>query len=113
MKTTKLKDLGKKFLVEDCQKIRIEGVVKKAKKSILTTLVKGMMEVGGVRVTVTSKKLHHGGERLYFKCPLCGQVVGILYKHPFQKSIGCRKCLNLEYRSRRYKGMIEGKIKKS
>jgi hypothetical protein len=28
--------------------------------------------------------------------------------HPLTSAIGSRKCLGLEYRSRRYKGMIEG-----
>jgi hypothetical protein len=33
--------------------------------------------------------------------------VGILYVHPITHAVGCRTCLGLEYRKRRFKGMAE------
>ncbi len=108
MKTINSNDLGKKYLVEECQKIRIDTVVRQARKDILGTLIHGMVEIGGIQIGITNYPLHHGGKRLWFVCPLCNQPCGIIYSHPIQKNhIGCRACLNLEYKCRRYKGMLE------
>ena len=110
MKPTTPNNLGKKYLVEDCQNIRIESMVRKAKKALVSSLVKGEVELNGFTVNLTSKPLHHGGERLWFVCPICQLAVGVLYKHITLENLGCRRCLNLEYRSRRFKGMIENNV---
>jgi hypothetical protein len=47
---------------------------------------------------------------LWFKCPLCGSRVGVLFRHPAANTVGCRRCLKLEYRKRRYKGMVENTL---
>ncbi|PLX27561.1 hypothetical protein C0581_03375 [Candidatus Parcubacteria bacterium] len=108
MKATNHNNLGRKYLVEDCKNIRIEYVVRKAKKELLNTIIKGMVEIGGYNVKITSHTLHHGGQRLWFVCPSCNQKVGIIYEHPIKNNlIGCRICLNLDYRCRAKKGMIE------
>jgi len=112
MKPTNNNNLGKKYLVEDCQNIRIDSVVRKAKKQLLNTIITGMVEIDGYDVKITSHRLHHGGERLWFVCPLCNRKVGVIYQHPIKNNlIGCRLCLDLEYRCRRFKGMVENKIK--
>lgn len=111
MKPLSRNNLGKKYLVEDCQKIRIDKVVKKAKEDLIDTLIRGQAEVDGFVVNITSHRLHHGGKRLWFECPLCELPCGIIYRHPTNRLVGCRLCLELEYKSRRYKGMIENSEK--
>ncbi len=110
MKTTTHNNLGKKYLVEDCQNIRIESMVRKAKKDLISSLTRGEAELDGFTINLTSKPLHHGGERLWFICPLCKMAMGVMYRHPISEIIGCRHCLNLEYRSRRFKGMVENNV---
>lgn len=112
MKTIKGNDYGEKYLVEDCKKIRIDEVVKKSKKQILESILHGFIELDGVSLGVTSHTLHHGGRRLFFECIICKLPCGIIYKHPVTSQIGCRQCLQLDYRSRRYKGMIENNLEK-
>ncbi len=109
MKTIIPNDLGKKYLVEDCQKIRIDSVIRVIKNDIKKVLIKGQTELNGFNINIVSTKMHHSGERLWFECSICLKPVGIMYQHPVNNYIGCRTCLNLEYKSRRYKGMIENK----
>jgi len=111
MKPIKHNYLGKKYLVENCQKIKIDTVVRKAKKDLVTVLIKGEIEINGFNINITSHTLHHKGKRLWFECPLCKQRCGVIYQHPTKNNLmGCRKCLDLDYRSRRYKGMVENNI---
>ncbi len=110
MKTITHNDLGKKYLVENCQKIRIDTLVKKTKKDLLTSILQAQIEAGGFTVNVTTNTLHHGGKRFWFECPVCKLPCGIIYKHPINNQVGCRTCLNLEYRARQYKGMVENSI---
>jgi predicted RNA-binding Zn-ribbon protein involved in translation (DUF1610 family) len=58
-------------------------------------------------IELTPSRTAFGGIRYWFKCPNCGDRVGMLFVQPITRVIGCRKCLGLEYRSRKYKGMIE------
>ena len=55
-------------------------------------------------------KTAFGGIRYWFKCPVCEMRIGVLFIHPLNRKVGCKKCLNLDYRSRRYKGMIENSV---
>jgi len=111
MKPLTHNSLGRKYLVEDCQKIRIDAIVRQAKKNIEETLIHGLVEMEGFQLNITSHRLHHGGKRLWFECPLCKLPCGIIYKHPIEgKLVGCRTCLELEYRCRRFKGMIEVRL---
>lgn len=110
MKTITHNNLGKKYLVEECKNIRIDSMVRKAKCGLIAFLVQGEAELDGFTIKLRSKPLYHGGERLWFECPICQMTVGVLYKHPMSEIIGCRRCLDLEYRSRKFKGMIENKL---
>ena len=107
MKKLTPNDLGKKYLVEDCQKIKIKEVLSKFKLEIKELILTSELESMGVNIKFTTSKTNFNGVRLWFKCPVCGKRIAMLYKHPFIKIMGCRDCLNLDYKKRRYKGMLE------
>ena len=110
MKTLNPNDLGKKYLVEECQKIRIEDFLKSYRDNLKKLVLTSELEVSGLKIELTTSKTCYNGIRFWFKCPLCGRRTGVLFKHHLTNAIGCRQCLNLEYRKRRYKGMIEGEL---
>jgi len=100
-------DLGKKYLVEECQKIQIENFLKSYRNKLKELILSSELEALGIRIELTTSKTCYNGTRFWFKCPLCEKRVGVLLKHPLTDQIGCRQCLNLEYRKRLYKGMVE------
>ena len=103
-------DFGKTFLVEECQKIKVEDFTRQYRDKIKELVLDSEVEISGWKVGFTTSKTHYNGVRLWFKCPLCGLRVGVLLKHPLTNAIGCRQCLKLEYRKRRYKGMVENLV---
>jgi len=109
MKTLNPNDLGKTFLVEECQKVRIEDFLKRYRGKLKEHILNSELEASGWHVELATSQTHYNGMRLWFRCPLCSSRVGVLFRHPLNSAIGCRKCLKLEYRKRRYKGMIESK----
>ena len=96
------------LLVEECQKIKISDFLKRTKAGLKEAMIKSELEVEGLSIGLTTSKTGYNGLRFWFRCPLCGLRAGVLFRHPVNEAIGCRKCLKLEYRIRRYKGMIEG-----
>jgi hypothetical protein len=94
-------------LVEDCQRVSISAYLRKAKEKLKKTLVTAEIELGNLTIELTASKTSFDGTRYWFKCPQCARRVGTLFVHPLTSAIGCRKCLGFEYRSRRYKGMVE------
>ncbi len=111
MKSLKLNDLGNNHLVENCQKISIVDFSREAKRKMKESFLLAEIEVAGINVGLSTSKTHMGGRRYWFKCP-CGKRVGTLFVHPVSHILGCRACLRLEYRKRRYKGMIESNLSK-
>jgi len=107
MKTFDAYHSGKRFLVEECQKISINTSLRKAREQMKKTLIASVVELGNISIELTPSNTAFGGKRYWFKCPKCQGRVGTLFVHPLSSDIGCRECLNLEYRSRRYKGMVE------
>lgn len=99
---------GKK-LTSSCRSINILSYLKLAKNQLKEAFFSSHAEIDDHNVDLISTKTGRNGARFWFKCPICGRKAGIIYKHPQNSQIGCRKCLNLEYRSRRYKGMIEAR----
>ncbi|MDC0977645.1 hypothetical protein OAR19_00135 [bacterium] len=103
-------DFGKKYLTEECQKINISDLLSnyqiKFKELLLTTQIEAL----GVDIELATSQTYFKGNRYWFKCPICERRSGIIYKHPIRSIIGCRKCLNLDYRKHRYKGMVENDI---
>ncbi|MCX6760451.1 MAG: hypothetical protein NTW46_03875 [Candidatus Nealsonbacteria bacterium] len=108
MKTLNPNDLGKKYLVEECQKISINTFSRQANKKMKEAFMTSQIEIMDKSIKLATSNLHFGGVRYWFECPLCGKKVGTLFIHPLSQRVGCRCCLKLEYRKRRYKGMIEG-----
>lgn len=109
MKSLTPNNLGKTFLVEECSKIRVEDFLKQYRGKLKEHVLNSELEAYGWNIALTTSKTYYNGVRLWFKCPLCGLRVGVLFRHPLNSMVGCRKCLKLEYRKRRYKGMIESK----
>ncbi len=109
MKSIPPNDLGK-FLVEQCQHIDVNDFVHKAKQKLKNEFVYTSLKIDGYEVDLATSDLSNGGSRIWFICSLCRRKVGKLYKHPQNQTIACRICLKLEYRSRRYKGMIENVV---
>jgi len=110
MKTLSPNDFGNKFLVEDCQKVKIKDLLKKCRERFKEVLMNAELEAMGIEIKLATSKTHYNGTRFWFKCPKCGRRVGVLYEHPLNNDIGCRTCLDLDYKKRRYKGMLEENI---
>ena len=100
-------DLGEKFMVEDCYRISMKDYLARAKAKIKEILLTSEMSLLEAPILLSESRTGYGGKRYWFTCPKCNKRLGVLLIHPISKDIGCRKCLNLEYRKRRYKGMIE------
>lgn len=107
MKTLSPNDFGKKLLAEQCQKIKISDFVRASKARIMEILIKSSIEASGHNVLLSMSKTGFGGSRFWFSCPICHKRAGVLYKHPTSQILACRKCLKLDYRKHRYKGMTE------
>ncbi len=103
-------DLGDLFVVEDCHKLKVDELVSEALKSLKLRLLQSQIQVLGVDVSITTSRTKFNGERLWFSCPRCNKRIGVLFKHPTSKIVGCRTCLNLKYKKQRFKGMIEASI---
>lgn len=103
-------DLGKNFLVEECSKIKVEDFLKRCRNNLKELIIGSELDASGWKVELTTSKTHYNGMRLWFKCPVCGLRIGVLFKHHLTDLVGCRRCLGLEYRKRRYKGMVENDL---
>ena len=110
MKSLSSSVLGNSILVEQCSKITIEETLAKITPQIKEQLLKAQLNMQGFNVDLAVTETSFGGERFWFKCPLCEKRAGVLFQHPISNLIGCRSCLGLEYKSRRYKGMLEAHI---
>ena len=102
MKSLPPNNLGKKVLVEQCQKITVNSVIRQINPIIKKALIETKLECMGLDVEIITSQT-----RYWFKCPKCEKRIGVLYQHPISNEIGCRICLNLDYRTRMCKGMIE------
>jgi hypothetical protein len=100
-------DLGKTLLVEECQKIEINTFLKMAKLKLKEALINSALSTQGIVVELTTSKTGLGGTRYWFKCPCCHRRSGTLFLPTVGQNLGCRACLGLEYRKRRFRGMIE------
>lgn len=110
MKSMNVNDLGKRLLVEDCQKVAVSDLLRDYKAKLKETILKSQFEMLNENVLITTSRTGNGGLRFWFMCPQCKRRVGVLLKHPLQNILGCRTCLKLEYKKGRFKGMVEGEI---
>ncbi len=110
MKPMTPNDLGKKFVVEECQKIRIEDYLKDFKHKLKKTILSSVLEANRQQIELTTTKTGFDGTRYWFRCPQCNKRIGTILVHPLSQKIGCRVCLGVDYRARVFKGMIESEI---
>jgi len=103
-------NLGKTFLVEDCKKVAVSDILREYRANLKETILRAQFEMINANVRLTTSQTGNKGTRFWFVCPHCARRSGILFKHPLQELFGCRRCLNLEYRKRRYKGMLESEF---
>lgn len=103
-------DFGKINLADVCQKIKIDDLVRVLKKDLKRKLITSQLNSLGYDINLVTSKTKFSGERIYFVCPNCNLRVGVIYKHPTLNILGCRTCLGIKYRKRRYKGMIENEV---
>ena len=101
-------DFGKKILVDRCQKISFSDFLKEANKQLKKSTLQLLIEADGFEISIKESKTGSGGVRYWFDCPLCHKRTSVIYRHPVSQILGCRRCLKLDYRKHRYKGMIEG-----
>ena len=110
MKNLAPNDFGKKLLVEDCQKIKIKDLLKDWQSKFKEHLLESSIILQDQKISLCTSKTYYNGLRYWFKCPLCGKRATVLFQQPLDLKVGCRTCLNLDYRKRRYKGMREEKL---
>ena len=103
-------DFGKKYLTEQCQKIRLSDFVGKVREQVKESILQSSIEAEGYKILFSKSKTGFGGTRYWFSCPICNKRVGVLYKHPVSQILGCRRCLKLDYRKHRYSKMIENDV---
>lgn len=103
-------DFGKRFLTDQCQQIKLSDFVRKARLKFKQALLQSTIETEGYSILLNRSKTGFGGTRFWFSCPNCQRRAGVLYRHPVSEIIACRRCLRLDYRKHRYKGMIENVV---
>jgi len=99
------------MLVENCQKIKIKDFLKVYRAELKRVVLNSEIEIRGLNIDLATSKTRFNGIRFWFVCPVCNKRAGVLFSHPITGQIGCRACLGLDYAKRRYKGMIEEKVK--
>jgi len=82
----------------------------RARGKLKETLLTSELSVFDTPIGFAVSRTGFGGTRHWFACPACERRVGVLFVHPLSNEIGCRLCLGLEYRKRRFKGMVESEI---
>lgn len=100
-------NLGKTILVDECQKITMNKYLALARSKIKESILASELSVFTTPISFTTSHTGFGGMRHWFVCPACKNRKGVLFVHPINETIGCRTCLQLEYRAQRYKGMVE------
>lgn len=107
MKSILPNNFGEKTLAENCWSISVNLLLKRFNKVVKEEFLKNQFKLAGVDLELVTSKTNFGGTRYWFKCPICNKRKGKIYRNPISRVIGCRNCLNLDYRKRRFKGMVE------
>jgi len=95
-----------KILVEQCQKIKINELVRNIKTEMAMLRLKEKVELLNHDIEITHTACNFGGQRFWFVCPQCHRRVGVLYKNPISEAILCRKCHGLSYMKSRFHKMM-------
>lgn len=110
MKSMKHNNSGKTWLTDECVRIHVNAILQDYKEELRKGLFNAQLTIDDTCISLCSSAVNKGGLRVWFSCPKCSNRVGILYRQPLTEVIACRKCLKLEYRSRRFKGMLENEL---
>lgn len=110
VKSMKVNNYGR-ITVEQCQILEINPLIRELRQEAQNLIQKAEIKVENLTIKLTTSKTK-AGVRYWFQCPLCSKRVGKLYKHPLNNALGCRICLNLDYNSHRFKGMLERNLLK-
>jgi hypothetical protein len=100
-------DFGKNITVEDCRRFPIRGLVESFKEKTKEAILNAKVMVNRQCVRLDATPLHFGGFRFWFLCPRCSHRIAVLLANPLTEEVGCRACLGVEYRAKRFKGMVE------
>ena len=95
-----------KILIEHCQKLNINKLVRSVKSELTKVKLQSKIDALGQELDVSTTPCNFGGKRFWFLCPSCRKKVGTLYKTPTKDTLLCRKCHNLTYLKSRYNRMI-------
>lgn len=109
-KSLTINNLGRKYLVEDCVRVKVEDLLQSYRHSFKALFLASELQIAGWSTNLTTSQTYRKGTRIWLKCPICERRIGVLFKHPLNSKLGCRICLDLDYRKRRYKGMIENEF---
>lgn len=107
MKTINPNNFGNNITVEQCPKIAINSLLREVRTELKCFILKSKLEAMGVEIELSSSPTRFNGLRLWFKCPICKLRVGVLFLHPVNELLACRLCLGIDYKARRFKGMLE------
>lgn len=103
-------DFGE-ITIEQCQKLRVSEYLKTFKTKLKEAVLESVVEVLGIKVSLSTSQTRFGGVRYWWACPQCNRRVAALVVHPASKQVGCRVCFGLPYRKQRYKGMVEEQLR--
>ena len=103
-----INNFGKTITVENCRRISVSEYLKHLGTKCEEVVLGSVVEVMRTTAHLTATPVHFGGVRFWFLCPHCACRIGVLLIHPLAARVGCRRCLDVEYRAKRFKGMVEG-----
>lgn len=109
MHTMTPNDFGK-ITIEDCQKISVSDYLKKFRDEFKQAVLSSVADVVGEDISLSTSRTHFGGKRYWFTCPHCNKRIGTLLIHPISQKVGCRKCLGVNYKKRKFSGMLESNL---
>lgn len=93
------------FLNDTTSSVNIDDVVRALRLQFVESLTTQPIYVSNLELKLGQSDTGFGGRRFWFLCPLCSTRVGKIYIH--QGIAACRHCFGVDYRSHRFKGMIE------
>jgi hypothetical protein len=101
-------DYGRFSLHEFTSSLNVDDVIKALRTQFEQSLETNPVNIGDIQVTLSKSITGFGGHRYWFVCPSCSSRVARLYIEA--PVVACRHCLQVKYRSSRYKGMLEDEI---
>ena len=96
-------DYGKILTLESCRKIKIDDLVRQARREAKRLYLESLDLDSGRRIDLVTSSTRYGGQRYWFKCPMCQNRVGVLYQGA--NRLACRVCIGYRYYSSRYNRM--------